>query len=203
MKKEEIVALGIADEAAEKIMAMAAEELKGYIPKARFDEINEAKKSAEALVKERDGQLTELKKAAGASEELKKQIEELENTNRSNQAAYEDKIKNLTIDAAIKEKLNDTKYADLLIGKFDRTKLAVNSDGTVTGIDEQLTGIKTTYKDLFTPGLSGRGEPGNPGSLGGGSATKRAELEKAVNNMALPLSERIAAKNALFNLKED
>ena len=77
MKKEEIIALGIDAEAAQKIADLSAEELKGYIPKSRFDEVNEAKKNAEALVKERDGQLEELKKSAGNSEELQKQIEDI------------------------------------------------------------------------------------------------------------------------------
>lgn len=35
--------------------------------------------------------------------------------------------------------------------KFYKAKLVVNADGTVTGIDEQLTTIKETYKDLFRP----------------------------------------------------
>lgn len=202
MKKDEIVALGVNEELAQKIADASAEELKGFIPKVRFDEINEAKKTAEALVKERDGQLEALKKEAGASEELLKKISELEATNKTNQAAYEDKIKNMTFDAAIREKLADTKYADLLMTKFDREKLAIDSNGAVTGIDEQLTGIKTAYKDLFTPAVSGRGEGSQHGSLGGGTA-KRADLEKTANDANIPFAQRIAARNALFNLKED
>lgn len=202
MKKEEIVALGIADDIAEKVANMSAEELKGYIPKARFDEVNEAKKNAEALVKERDGQLQELKKAAGASDELNKRIDELQAANKATAAEYEQKIKDMKIDSAIKEKLTGTQYVDLLLPKVDRTKITVSSDGTIAGIDEQITGLKDQYKDLFTPGVSGRGEGSKHGSLGG-SPAKRAELEKAVNDTTLPLAERIAARNELFNLKED
>ena len=57
MKKEEFVKLGIDEETAKKLEAASQEELKGYIPKARFDEVNTAKNTAEALVKERDNQL--------------------------------------------------------------------------------------------------------------------------------------------------
>lgn len=202
MKKDELVALGVTEEVADKIINLAAEELKGYIPKARFDEVNDAKKTAEALIKERDGQLEELKKSAGASDDLKAKIAELENKNTESVKAYEARIRDLTIDSALKAKLAGTKYADLLIGKFDREKIVVGADGTVTGIDEQLAGIKTTYKDLFTPSLSGRGEPDNHGSLSGGTG-KRAELEKIQNDPSVPLVQRIAAKNALLNLKED
>ena len=45
MKKEEFVALGISAELAEKAASASAEELKGYVPKSRFDEVNEEKKN--------------------------------------------------------------------------------------------------------------------------------------------------------------
>ena len=51
MKKEDFVALGISEEAAEKVAAMFAEELKGYVPKSRFDEVNRAKKEAETSLR--------------------------------------------------------------------------------------------------------------------------------------------------------
>lgn len=206
MKKEDIVAIGVAEAIAEKIAAASAEELKGFIPKARFDEVNEAKKNAEALVKERDSQLTELKKTAGASEELLKKIGELEASNKEAAKAYEERIKDMTLDAAIKEKLTGTQYADLLLPKVDRSKLSIAADGTVTGLDDQITGIKTQYKDLFAPGVSGRGEGSQHGSIGSGAGTpaaKRAELEKTAADLSLPLATRIAAKNQLFNFKED
>ncbi len=74
MKKEEIIALGIDAELAQKVADASAEELKGYVPKARFDEVNEAKKKAEEMISERDNQLEKLKKSAGDNEELKNQI---------------------------------------------------------------------------------------------------------------------------------
>jgi hypothetical protein len=40
MKKEEFVKLGLDEETAKKCEAASTEELKGYIPKARFDEVN-------------------------------------------------------------------------------------------------------------------------------------------------------------------
>lgn len=204
MKKEDIVAMGVAEDVAEKIAAAFTEELKGFIPKARFDEVNEAKKNAEALVKERDSQLGELKKAAGASDELLKKIGDLEAANKQAVKEYEERIKTMKVDAAIKDKLSGTQYADLLMPKVDRSKLAIADDGTVTGIDEQVATLKTQYKDLFAPGVSGRGEGSQHGSLGAGAAgTRRAELEKTAADLSLPLATRIAAKNQLFNLKED
>ena len=45
MKKEEFVKLGIDEELAKKAEAASQEELKGFIPKARFDEVNIEKKN--------------------------------------------------------------------------------------------------------------------------------------------------------------
>lgn len=206
MRKEDIVAMGVAEDIAEKIAAASAEELKGFIPKSRFDEVNEAKKNAEALVRERDGQLGELKKTAGASEELLKKIGDLEASNKEAAKAYEARIRDMTLDAAIKDKLSGTQYVDLLMPRVDRSKLEIAADGTVSGIEEQVAGLKAQYKDLFAPGVTGRGEGSQHGSFGAGAGTpaaRRAELEKTANDTSLPLATRIAAKNQLFNFKED
>ena len=52
MKKEEFVALGISAELAEKAASASAEELKGYVPKSRFDEVNEEKKNLQRSIQE-------------------------------------------------------------------------------------------------------------------------------------------------------
>ncbi len=69
----------------------------------------------------------------------------------------------MKIDAAINKALadNNAKHAELLAGKIDREKLIVSDDGTVSGLDEQMKGLKESYKDLFNPVLSGR----NPATL--------------------------------------
>ena len=95
MKKEEIIALGIDAELAQKVADASAEELKGYVPKARFDEVNEAKKKAEEMLGERDGQLDKLKKSAGDNEDLKNQIAELQKTNAATIKQHEAEMKQL------------------------------------------------------------------------------------------------------------
>ena len=68
MKKEELVKLGLTEEDAEKVAKASEEELKGFVPKSRFDEVNEARKHAEDSVKERDKQIEGLKESAGDAE---------------------------------------------------------------------------------------------------------------------------------------
>jgi len=162
MKKEQLLEIGLTEEQADKVLNMHKEVLAGFIPKARFDEVNETKKELEQQIVERDKQLKELQEKVKGNEELEKTIKELQETNKATKEQYEAKIRDVTITAAIQSKLTDAKYPDLLLTKFDRSKLSIAEDGTVLGIDEQLTALKEQYKDLFKPDLKGR-EPNNIG----------------------------------------
>ncbi|MDT8715444.1 phage scaffolding protein [Clostridium sp. 19966] len=135
-----------------------------YIPKERFDEVNNQLKDLKTQIADRDKQLKDLGEKAKGNEDLSKQILELQETNKKAKAEYEDKLKNITLDNAIRLRLKDSKakYDDLLMSKFDREKLKVKDDGSIEGLDEQLSTIKDGYKDLFEQPLSGR-EPNNTG----------------------------------------
>lgn len=137
---------------------------KNAVPKAEFNTLNETKKDLEGQIKDRDKQLKDLGEKVKGNEDAEKTIKELQEANKKTKDDYESKLKDLTINTAIQSKLTDTKYADLLSGKFDRTKLSVAEDGSVLGIDEQLKTIKETYKDLFTVNVSGREPNNNSGS---------------------------------------
>ncbi len=161
MKKEELIAMGLTEEQADKVLGAYTEEMKGFIPKSRFDEVNDAKKDLEQQLKDRDKQLDDLSKKAKDYEELSKQIQDLQEANKTTKEQYEAKIKEMKIEAAIREKLTDTKYPDLLVSKFDKAKLSLSEDGSqVFGIDDQLTALKEQYKDLFTPNVKGN-DPNN------------------------------------------
>lgn len=115
-----------------------------------------------------DKTIAALKAANKDNETLQATIKTHENTIGTMKTDYENRIRDLAINSAIQAKLTDTKYADLLAGKFDRTKLSVTAEGSVVGIDEQLTTIKEAYKDLFTPNVTGR-QPNNTGGSGSGA----------------------------------
>ena len=156
MKKEEIIALGIDAEAAQKIADLSAEELKGYIPKSRFDEVNEAKKNAEALVKERDGQLEELKKSAGDSEALQKQIADLQEANKAAAKKYADDLKQMQIDNAVDKAIvvANGKNSKAIKALLDLSDAKLNEDGTVKGLSEQLEALTKAEDSSFLFGSS-------------------------------------------------
>lgn len=153
MKKEDFVKLGIEDEElAKKCEAAVADLLKGYIPKARFDEVNTAKNSAEALIKERDKQLEDLKKSTGDAEELKKQIETLQADNKAKDEAHQAEIKQLKIDNAVEAALVGAKAKNNVAVKAllkDLDKAELLEDGTIKGLAEQLIALQKSDSYLF------------------------------------------------------
>lgn len=204
MKKEELIAKGLTEEQAKAVMDIYTEEMKGFIPKSRFDEVNTAKADLEKQVADRDKQLKVLKDEAKDSEALQNKITELEDANKATKKSYEDKIRDMKLTSAIKDQLTDCKYPELVADKIDRTKLILAEDGTVSGLTDQLKTVKETYKELFTPSVSGKTPPNNGKATPQvtGDAARREQLEKLINDPKTRLADRIAARNELFSLNQ-
>lgn len=173
MKKEEIVALGVAEDIAQKLVDMSTEEMKGFIPKSRFDEVNEAKKNAEALVKERDGQLETLKKSTGDSEALQKQIEDLQAANKVAVTEYESKMKQMQIDHAVEKAIAGAngKNATAIKALLKLEDAELNEDGTIKGLSKQLENLAKAEDSSFlfgpsTPEVKGIKPGVNTGGIG-------------------------------------
>ena len=140
-----------------------------YVPKSRFNEVNEEKNTLKTTVADRDKQLETLKKSNGDVESLKAQIEKLQADNKKAREDAEAKMKDLqfmnAIKLAIVEKAQDV---DIVSGLFDKTKLILGEDGKVTGLDEQLKDLEKSKPFLFkTAGNKGGYEP--KGGEGGGN----------------------------------
>lgn len=129
----------------------------------RYNKLKGQKEDLEGQLNTANSTIKELKKNNADNEELQKTIKQHEDTIKTQKAEYESKVRNLTLDSAINSALTKAKakHSDLLASKFDRDKLVINEDGTVTGLDEQLKGFKETYKDMFEVTLGG-GTPPNP-----------------------------------------
>ena len=129
----------------------------------RYNKIKGQKEDLEGQLKTSNDTIKGLKKNNTDNEELQKTIKEHEDTIKTLKTDSATKIRNLTLDSAINNALikSKAKHSDLLSSKFDRDKLVINDDGSVTGLDEQLKGFKDTYKDMFEVTLGG-GTPPNP-----------------------------------------
>ena len=167
MKKEDLIAMGLTEEQAKKVM----DSLDGnFVTKTRFNEVNEENKTLKQSVADRDKQLEDLKKSSGDNAELKKQIETSEQ-----QKAHEAELKQLKLDNAIDTALTAAGAKNVKAVKpfIDTTKIKLGEDGKLTGLDEQLKEVQKTEGYLFAekqqkqqtfkgfqPGASGEVKPG-------------------------------------------
>lgn len=176
MKKEDFVKLGIDEELAKKCEEASLEELKGFIPKARFDEVNTAKNTAEALVKERDGQIEKLKNSTGDAETLKKQIETLQADNKAKDEAHAKEIKKLQRETADNELLTAAKAKNnkAVIALLDAIEDTVDLENYKTKRSEQIAALQKSDEYLFEAKESKKtqvkgatpGEPTDPETKG-------------------------------------
>ena len=158
MKKEELVKLGLSEEDAEKAAKASEEELKGFVPKSRFDEVNEAKKHAEESVKERDKQIEGLKTSAGNAEKLKQQIEDLQKANKEKDSVHATEIKKLKLDNAVDSALTAAKAKNVKAVRalLDLDKAELSEDGSVKGLAEQIQKLQTADDSKFMFETSGK-----------------------------------------------
>ena len=150
MKKEELVKLGLDEETAEKIANASAEELKGFVPKSRFDEVNNAKKTAEDTVKERDQQIESLK-SAGNVDDLKQQIITLQNENKAKDEAHAAELLKVRIDFDVEAALTEAKAKNHKAVKalLDLEKAELGDDGKVKGLREQIAALTKVEDSKF------------------------------------------------------
>lgn len=210
MNKEKLIEMGLTEELATKV----AKELDGnYVPKTRFNEVNTELKQAKDQVKERDSQLETLKKSVGDSKELKKQIETLQNENKTKDEAHAAEIKQIKIDAAVDKALSDAKVKNLKAVKalLDLDKAELSDDGTVKGLDVQiktlseaedskfLFDVTNTQKNQnskgFVPGQKKDGVPGASSEY----ETRLAEARKNGNTLeAIKIKQEAAANGVVL-----
>ncbi len=171
MKKEDLLALGLSEEQAKKVLEAA----KGYVPKARLTETERERDALKATVAERDKQLGELKASSGDSEALRRQIGELQKLNAEQQKAHEAELARLRLDNAIDAAViaAGARNAKAVKALLDTSKMELGVDGKVSGLDDALKAVRKSDAYLFReqqpapaqfrgfqPGASGGVKPG-------------------------------------------
>lgn len=192
MNKEQLLALGLTEEQADKVIAGFG----NTIPKSRFDEVNEAKKQLEQQLKDRDKQLKDLEEKAKGNEELTNQIKQLQEENKQAKANYEQQLKDLQVSSAIKLALAGKVHdADLVASLIDKSKIELAEDGKITkGLDDQIKALKESKSFLFVPEkntptfkgfvpVDGKDEQGNNGGSEINFGKQVAEFAKSNNTL--------------------
>jgi len=140
MKKNEFMALGMDEEMATKVETAVAEHLKGFIPYARFKEVNDEKGKLAESLKERDWQLETLKNSTGDIEALKKEITKLQGANTKKDEEHAAAMKAVRIEAAVDAALiaAKAKNAKAVKALLDLDDADLAKDGTIKGLDGQI-----------------------------------------------------------------
>lgn len=172
-----------------------------FIPKSRFDEVNNQKKELKdqvdnlnKTIESTNKDFEKFKKSAEMTDELKKQLEDYQTklataqtdftvqlkTKEEEWTAKETRLRKLS---AVKEKFlvegAKSNYIDLILDKVDMDKI-IEADGKFIGIDDIAKSTKETYADLFnSTKVVGTGVSGNTGNTGG-KETLEALYKKAM-----------------------
>lgn len=149
MKKEELIKLGLDEETAKKVEAASTEELKGYVEKTKYSELETVKNQLEESNKTVNKQLEDLKKNTGDAEALKAEIQKMQDENKSKETEYANNIKKLKVDNAVELALIGAKAKNIKAVKalLNLENLEIGEDGKVKGLKDQ---IKNLTKDEGT-----------------------------------------------------
>ena len=141
-----------------------------FIPKARFDEVNEQKNEYKKMVDERDKQLESLKEKAKGHDDLTAKLTELEEQNKNTKTEYEAKMAELKKNTAIDLFLSNQKAKNVKAVKalLDMEKVSIDGDNLI-GIEEQLKSLKESDPYLFGDAKPKVGDGSNPPPTGDGN----------------------------------
>lgn len=160
-----------------------------FVPKARLDaeivktvELKKTISEQEASIKKLGKLTKENEDAQDTIKELEGKLETIQDTMKENSLSLALRAKALEL-GAIDESGQD------LLAFIDKSKLIVNEDGSVTGLDDALKSLKASKQYLFkqeqNPGdggqgnpLAGTGAPGRPatGAVPGSKGTKPGDF---------------------------
>lgn len=172
MKREFLEGLGLEKEVINQIMDENGKDINKA--KGDYEDVKAQLETANNTIKERDKQIEKLKEVDG--EKLKEEITKLQKLNKEAEKKYLDDLKELKLNNAIKLAIHDKVFnEDMAAGLFDKSKLILNDDGSVIGIDEQYENIKKDNAFLFKTN-----EVKNNYNPSIGESTKNMSLEEAM-----------------------
>lgn len=167
MKLEDLIKEGFTEEQANKILDLHKKAIDGnYVPKATFEAERTKVKTATDTIADRDRQIAELGTFKGTAEELQKKVDDLTAENSRAKQEYEQKLKDMEEDTAIRASIVDLVHSpDDIMSKLDKTKLTIKEGKVVAGLVEQMEAIKKVSPHYFK---EAKGDDGNKGGFPGG-----------------------------------
>ncbi len=210
MTKESLTAIGLSEDQADKVMQAHADSINGkFIPKSRFDEVNEQLKDVKGQVAERDTQIAGLKKFQGSADELKAKVTALQEANAKASEEYAAKLASVQKNYAIRSEIGaDAQDPDLILKLIDVDSVSINSEGKALGVREQIDALHKDRPYLFkatqAEGEEATGDGGKPTVRGfkppesvmAGIGSKQFDAAKFGSKLAESRNAGVAAAQA-------
>lgn len=148
MKKEDLIALGIEEEAAKSVMALHGKTVTQL--NAQVATVESERDSAKQELAANQEELDTLKEAATGNEDLTQQLADLQTKFDESKTNSEKQLSEQQKDFAIKLALKEANALDedIVLGLLDKDTIKV-VDGKLQGFDEQLKGFQEEKAFLF------------------------------------------------------
>lgn len=147
-----------------------------YVSKAKYLQMETDYNNTKTSLETANNTIKDLKKSNGDNADLQQKIANYETEKANLEAKHKETTEKLIKESAIKDALYNekAKHPELLLSKFDLSKIILDGEKVVSGIEEQMKSNKETYKDLFGEDGQGGQQPyhytpqgGNPSPSGG------------------------------------
>ena len=168
MEFKELLSNYVSPEKMDEVIEKINQELpKDFIPKSRFNEVNEKLKLTSTALEEKNKTYEDLKQKAGSLEEYQQKVANLEKLNKDIEEKMQKEIGSMVKKSKFKDLLTQNGASldalDLLIEKYaDGVEI---ENETIKGADDLLKKIKEERKTLFIDKKTdSKGKGGNGGS---------------------------------------
>lgn len=189
MKIEQLREIGLTDDQANSVMALKGKyfsELEQRVEKAET-ELQTSKDQLAEVTKDRDAQLEKLKSAN--PDELKSQIEKLQEENQSQAAIFQEKLdaanKQNAIMLALKGRVHDT---GIVLRELNQDMISI-VDGKIQGLEDQVAALEESKAFLF---IQDEAPAGTGGSIGNKNRDAKPDTITKEQFEKMPYKDRVA-----------
>ena len=172
LTKEQLTAMGLTEEQADKVLAAQKTAIGGnFVTKDRFNEVNIELKQVKDTINERDGQLQTLNTSTGNVDALKKQIAELQTSDKANDEAHAAELKQLRFDTGLNAALMGAKAKNpetvkpLLKAFLEKAEL--DGDGSIKRLGDEIKKLADGNDTKFLFDAARQQKPGFKGFVPG------------------------------------
>lgn len=138
-----------------------------FIPKQRFEQVNEQAKEYKKQSEQKDTQISKLKEEFKDVDGLKEKVETLEATNKAQKETYEKQLSDISFNNALEKGLGafNVKDKKLIMALIDKDKLKADGESMI-GLKEQIEPLQKSHEYLFNIDPKGTGSFGTGGAEG-------------------------------------